>query len=189
MSNLAQRQHVPSRYDLTPGLIDKFRNLLATGIHLQTAANKLNIPPSTVFHWYRRGKGLVGKQQPAKVFVAFAEAIDRGRAECECLLVSAFMKDALGGSVTSKTTTFRPDGTVVETERRAPPNGRLALDGLARKYSKRWSKPSAPLVGVNQEGGSITIQQLIHQANNGGVEKPPENRIELDLPPEDVKED
>jgi hypothetical protein len=45
------------------------------------------------------------------------------------------------------------------------------------------------LVGVNQEGGSITIQQLIHQANNGGVEKPPENRIELDLPPEDVKED
>jgi hypothetical protein len=75
-------------------------------------------------------------------------------------MVSVVVQDARGGAVVREVTRERSDGTV-ETERQlTPPNGKLALEYLARTRAESW-RPVKAIDVSGPKGGAVPFDDDI----------------------------
>ncbi|MER5623975.1 hypothetical protein ABT061_23355 [Streptosporangium sp. NPDC002544] len=125
---------------LTPALQADLVAALEAGHPIATAAALAGIGETTVHRWRQLGED---DDAPPR-YREFREALTRARAKACAILVNAAMADAVGGIETRRV--LRADGTlIVQT---TPPNGRLALEMLAR-MSLDWRPVKAVAVEVS----------------------------------------
>jgi hypothetical protein len=85
-------------------------------------------------------------------FRAFREAVTRARAKAADVLVAAAFADAVGGVLVREAE--RPDGTCERAW--SQPNGRLALDLLARMFPDEW-RPVKAVEVSGPQGGPVPL--------------------------------
>jgi hypothetical protein len=133
---------------LTPELRDELCKHLEAIHFLGTAADLCGVGRSTVHRWMALGE----EEGAVPEYREFREALTRARARASVDLVSAAFADAVGGTLVREV--IRPDGT---RERAwTPPNGRVALELLARMYPEEWRPVKAVEVSGHQ-GGPIEV--------------------------------
>lgn len=133
---------------LTPELQNQLCRHLEAGHFLGAAAALCGVGDSTVRRWMAQGEE---DDAPAE-FRAFREAVTRARARAADVLVAAAFADAVGGVLVREAE--RPDGT---RERAwSQPNGRIALDLLARMFPDEW-RPVKAVEVSGPQGGSVSL--------------------------------
>jgi hypothetical protein len=138
---------------LTDEVTDAIVQAVRAGNYLDTAADHAGVDRSTVYRWIKAGEDA---DAPAEVR-DFCAALSRARAEAEARMVAAVMRDAIGGVVIERRTRRYGDITEVE-ERLTPPNGRVALEYLARSRPSTWTRRTdVALTGA--DGGPVQVEQ------------------------------
>ncbi|RVX45765.1 hypothetical protein EDD27_8582 [Nonomuraea polychroma] len=133
---------------LTPELRDQLCRHLEAGHFLGTAADLCGVGRSTVHRWMARGE----EEDAPPEYREFCEALTRARARATDVLVSAAFADAGGGVLIRDVQ--RPDGT---RERAwTPPNGRVALELLARMCPDDW-RPVRAVEVSGPQGGPVNV--------------------------------
>ncbi|MFI6496660.1 hypothetical protein [Nonomuraea typhae] len=136
---------------LTSELQERLCGYVRDGQYLATAAALAGVHESTVHRWMQQGE----PEDAPKAFRDFREALTRARAEAEAAMVEVVTLDAKGGTLLREVQ--RPDGS---TERQwAPPNGKIALEYLARTQPTRWR----PVKAVEVSGPDRGPVKLDHQ--------------------------
>lgn len=138
---------------LTAELTDQLAQILRAGNYLDTAADHAGIDRSTIYRWLKAAED---DDAPAELR-AFRDALAHARADAEARMVATIFRDAIGGVVVKRTTRRFKDVTEVE-ETITPPNGRVALEYLARSRPQSWSRrDKTELTGA--DGAPIQVQQ------------------------------
>jgi hypothetical protein len=70
---------------LTPAVAEQLALMLRAGVPLATAAAAVNVPRPTLYRWLAR---------PEPMFVAFADRVERARAEGEAALVLQIVRES-----------------------------------------------------------------------------------------------
>ncbi|MEQ4720203.1 hypothetical protein [Nonomuraea sp. B19D2] len=133
---------------LTRELRDELCKHLEAGHFLGTAADLCGVGRSTVHRWMALGE----EQGADPEYREFREAVTRARARASVDLESAAFADAMGGTLVREV--IRPDGT--RESAWTPPNGRVALELLARMHPEEWRPVKAVEVSGHQ-GGPIEV--------------------------------
>jgi transposase-like protein len=142
------------RSKLTPETHEAIVKAVKAGASFENAAQAAGIDESTLYRWLRDGE----TEDASEVKRQFREDLYRAHAEVEVRVVAAsVMKSALGGYVIEETTVTKPDGTVETRVKRAPADGRVGLDLLARRDPARWARRS-PVEISGPGGGPIQVQ-------------------------------
>ncbi|WP_449064787.1 hypothetical protein [Planomonospora algeriensis] len=135
---------------LTPELRDRLCEYIRAGNYLATAAELCGVGRSTVNRWLAEGEA---EDAPAG-YRELRDAVTRARAEAEAQMVSIVQLDARGGAVVREVTRRWPDGTVETDRQLTPPNGRLALEYLARTRPQEW-RPVKAVEVSGPAGGPV----------------------------------
>ncbi|MER7362662.1 hypothetical protein [Nonomuraea wenchangensis] len=135
---------------LTPELRDQICRHLEAGHFLGTAADLCGVGRSTVHRWMARGE----EEGAPPEYLEFREALTRARARASVVLVSAAFADAAGGTLVREV--IRPDGT--QERAWTPPNGRIALELLARMFPDEW-RPVKAVEVSGPQGGPMKLDQ------------------------------
>ncbi|MFG6193377.1 hypothetical protein [Nonomuraea sp. JJY05] len=133
---------------LTPELRDELCRQLEAGHFLGTAADLCGVGRSTVHRWMARGE----EADAPLEYREFREALTRARARAADVLVSAAFADAKGGALIREV--VRPDGAEERTW--TPPNGRVALELLARMHPEEW-RPVKAVEVSGPQGGPVQV--------------------------------
>ncbi|MGA4995913.1 hypothetical protein [Nonomuraea bangladeshensis] len=136
------------RTKLTPDLQERLCQHIREGLYLATACALANVGESTVYRWLADA----AKDDAPDELRAFAEAVEQARAEAEKLAVSVIFQDFKGGVLIKRAE--RPDGSV--EEQWTPPNGKLALEYLARTRRDRY-QPVKALEITGKDGGPVAM--------------------------------
>ncbi|MFB9880914.1 hypothetical protein ACFFMN_23430 [Planobispora siamensis] len=142
------------RGKLTPETHKRIIDAVRAGATYEGAAGAAGIPEGTLYRWLREAE-----QPGAPAWKRqFRQDITRARDEVEVRVAAgSVMKAALGGFELERTTIHRPDGTVEEKVRYAPPDGRVGLEILGRRFRDRgWARERVEVTGA--DGGPIHIQ-------------------------------
>ncbi|MFI9552357.1 hypothetical protein [Nonomuraea endophytica] len=135
---------------LTPELQDQLCRHLKAGHFLGTAADLCGVGRSTVHRWLAQAEE---EDAPAELR-AFQAAVTQARATSADILIAAAFADAVGGVLVREAE--RADGT---RERAwSQPNGRVALDLLARMFPDDWR----PVKAVEVSGPQGRPVELTH---------------------------
>jgi transposase-like protein len=137
----------------TPAVTGKIISAVRKGAHLEAAAQAAGVHPSTVYRWLQLGEDVDIESE----YREFYEAFTRARAKAELTMVKAVVTDASGGAVIRHLTRTWRNGTVEEEYQYAPPNGRVALDYLARVHPDRWGRRPVEVGGI--DGAPIQVEQ------------------------------
>ncbi|WP_433513863.1 hypothetical protein ACQP2T_61665 [Nonomuraea sp. CA-143628] len=136
------------RTKLTPELQERLCGHIREGLYLTTACALTNLGESTVYRWLADAE----KDDAPEDLRAFAEAVERARAEAERLAVEVIFTDFKGGVLIKESE--RPDGSM---ERQwTPPNGKLALEYLSRTRRDRY-QPVKALEITGKDGGPVAM--------------------------------
>lgn len=164
----------PSKLD--PDRAERLLNAVRTGNYFETACAIAGIAPSTGYGWVHRGQAEAERRRSGLTaadrrdaglpsaaseqrFVEFAEALATARGELEQRIVAAVMRSSIGGVTTKKVKRTLKDGTVEEEETVTAPDGRVALEFLARAFPGNWARRQALEVEVTTgEGGGASLQ-------------------------------
>jgi hypothetical protein len=152
---------------LTPTVHNRIVSLVTAGNYLSTAAEAVGVARSSVYRWIDWGKDeaqRIARGDPPdperEAFLAFYEATTKARASRETVLVDVLDKVIQGGTVTKRTPlTDRgklvrdDDGEIVYVEEMAPPDGKLALEVLARTKPDDWARRPPTQVEITGAGG------------------------------------
>lgn len=145
---------------LTSARTNKIVTAIRAGNTIRTSAEWADISYVTVYRWYADG-ALEDAPQELK---EFRRAVDEARSAAEFRMVAAVVKDATGGALVKRVTRELRDGTVETEEQFTPPNGRVALEWLARARPQQWSRHGTVEVEVSgPNGGPIAVD---HQAGS-----------------------
>ncbi|MEV0996809.1 hypothetical protein [Nonomuraea sp. NPDC050202] len=136
------------RTKLTPELQQKLCGHIREGLYLATACALTNVGESTVYRWLADAE----KDDAPDELRDFAEAVEQARAQAERLAVDVIFKDFQGGVLIKRSE--RPDGSV--EEQWTPPNGKLALEYLARTRRDRY-QPVKALEITGKDGGPVAM--------------------------------
>ena len=113
---------------------------VGAGVPYTTACALAGISRKTAEEWVRRGEGRARGRPSAPRYAAFATALARARAEDETARIARITEAARGGAVVYRRTNRKPDGTVVEEIRQAPPDWEADAWVLERKHPDRWGR-------------------------------------------------
>ncbi|MEU8378991.1 hypothetical protein [Streptosporangium sp. NPDC048865] len=149
------------RSKLTPELQEELCKYLSDGQYLTTACDLVGVHEATVYRWLERGEP---EDAPA-LYREFREAVTRARAEAEAAMVDVVMIDAKGGAIVKEVTRVKPDGSEETETQYTPPNGKVALEYLARTRRSRWQPVKAVEVS-GPEGGAV---QVTHGVDLGAL--------------------
>lgn len=119
----------------TPENTTRILNALRGGTPIIHAAQAAAVDYSTFCRWRQRGER-VGHGP----YREFCNDVKRAEADSIIRNVTIVQKAAIGGEVISRTTTTKPDGTVVVRERMSIPVWQAAAWWLERKYPDEWSR-------------------------------------------------
>ncbi|TMR92550.1 hypothetical protein [Nonomuraea basaltis] len=136
------------RTKLTPELQERLCQHIREGLYLTTACDLARVGESTVYRWLADAT----KPDAPQELLDFAEAIEHARAEAEHTAVEVIFKDFRGGVLIKRSE--RPDGSV--EEQWTPPNGKLALEYLARTRRDRY-QPVKALEITGKDGGPVAM--------------------------------
>ncbi|MER6830882.1 hypothetical protein ABT352_33150 [Streptosporangium sp. NPDC000563] len=146
---------------LTPELQDKLCEHLSNGQYLTTACALTGVSKPTVYRWLEQAED---PDAPAE-FRDFRDAVTRARAEAEAAMVEVVMIDAKGGAVVKEVTRYKPDGTEETEKQFTPPNGKIALEYLARTRPADW-RPIKAVEVTGADGGAL---QVTHGVDLGAL--------------------
>jgi hypothetical protein len=152
---------------LTPDLQQRIVELVQAGNYLSTAAEAAGIARRTLYQWLALGlqaQNAIDRGEritpTARRYAQFAHTLSRVRARAEAGAVLTVTNAMRGGAVVRETTRRHRDGSE-ETERLyAPPDGRLALEYLARTAPARWGRRQAVEVS-GPGGGPVEVEHGI----------------------------
>jgi hypothetical protein len=133
---------------LTSDLAQVIAASIADGATFDAAMAAAGVHPSTGYRWLSEGSSDTGGKQ----FREFREAVTRARAKAELAMTAAVVQDARGGAVVKHVTRVWRNGTKEEEKQYAPPNGRVALEWLARMEPSRWARKTG--IEVSGPGGA-----------------------------------
>lgn len=133
---------------LTPELQKQLVKAIETGNSIAEAAELCGIGERTVYDWKTRGEA----DDAPEEFSQFSQALTGARARARDVLISSAFSDALGGMEIERGT--RGDGT--EYVKTTPPNGRIALELLARMFPREW-RPVKAVEVSGPEGGPVPL--------------------------------
>lgn len=133
---------------LTPELQEQIVNAIKAGNSIVEAAQLCGVGERTIHEWRARGEA----DDAPELFAQFAQALTQARATSRDLLINAAFKDAIGGVEIEQGT--RGDGT--EYTKVTPPNGRIALELLARMFPREW-RPVKAVEVSGPEGGPVAL--------------------------------
>ena len=120
---------------VTKVIIDHHRQ----GVPFEAAAEAAGVHPSTAWRWLADGENPAADRR----YREFYEAIRRARAEAEANMVGAVVAAAKGGAVIRHSHRVWRNGTEEDEYQYAPPDGKVALEFLARRYPDRWARRQA----------------------------------------------
>lgn len=133
---------------LTPELQEQLVAAIKAGNSIAEAAQLVGVHEATIHRWRQQGEA----DDAEPPFREFREALTRARAHARDLLINAAFKDAIGGVEIESGT--RGDGG--EYTKVTPPNGRIALELLARMFPRDW-RPVKAVEVSGPEGGPVQM--------------------------------
>jgi hypothetical protein len=133
---------------LTPAVQQTIVAALEAGHFLQTAAALADVSKPTVCRWLADGEG----DDAPPEFRDFRDAVTRARARAENVAVAAVMQAMTGGALIRRSTRLGPKGEEVVDEQWTPPDGRVALEYLARASPTSWARRQAVEVAAEDAG-------------------------------------
>ncbi|MET8006221.1 hypothetical protein [Nonomuraea glycinis] len=155
MSDDDETTKVGRRTKLTPDLQADLCKHISEGQYLNIACALARVGESTVYRWLSDAAHDDAPQELRD----FADAVEQARAEAEQLAVNVIFQDFKGGVLIKRAE--RPDGSV--EEQWTPPNGKLALEYLARTRRDRYQPVKAvELTGAG--GGPVAISHGVDLA-------------------------
>jgi hypothetical protein len=131
---------------LTPERSRRCFEALAAGASRRLAAQHAGIDLTTFERWMKRR---------GEEYANFAEGVVRAEEEAELSLVATAQRCALGGAVLTRETVTRPDGTRIVHETFAPPDGRLAVEILARRFPREWGRLDRIELSIKERAQSL----------------------------------
>lgn len=147
------------RSKLTPETHDAIVRAVRAGATFENAAQAAGIGETTLYRWLQEAE----EDDAPEAKREFREDLFRARAEVEVrVLAGSVMKAAMGGYVIEETTITKPDGSVETRIKRAPADGRVGLDLLARRDPGRWARRN-PVELSGPGGGPIQVQSTTIQ--------------------------
>ncbi|WP_433542006.1 helix-turn-helix domain-containing protein (plasmid) [Streptosporangium sandarakinum] len=133
---------------LTPDLQRDLVKALENGHSIASAAALVGVSDRTVHRWMEQGEA----DDATDEIRQFRQALTQARATARDILINAAFQDAIGGVEIKRET--RPDGT--EGVQTTPPNGRIALELLARMFPEEW-RPVKAVEVSGPNGGPVTL--------------------------------
>jgi hypothetical protein len=134
--------------------------LLEAGNAASTAARMVGVTPDTVYEWMRKGREADALQSAGQalderqaVYARFARDVQRAQAHAEVDAVAVVEKVMHGGYLVSEEETIGPDGTRTVRRTWGQPDGRLAMEYLARTAPERWGRQGVSKVEISGPGG------------------------------------
>ncbi|QSI50008.1 helix-turn-helix domain-containing protein [Thermobispora bispora] len=173
---------------LTTEVADQIVQGVRDGLPLARAAEAAGVHRSTVYNWLQ----LAETAEATPDLVAFADRLTRARVTAQQTLINAAFQAAVGGQVIEEGT--RPDGSTYV--KRTPPDGRTALDLLARMDPEHWrpvkavevSGPGQTPIAVAAEVATIEhIIERIGEARQRRSEAE-QRRSEAEQPRDDAEQ-
>jgi Homeodomain-like domain len=174
------RPHQRTPTGLTPERRARLLELIEDGNHATTACAIVGISRTTFYNWLNRGEDAAAALAEERdvdlategVFVDFVVTVTRARAHAERNAVDVIQRSMRGGFVLSEEPIVNADGDVVchpstgeplFKRSFAQPDGRLALEYLARARPQEWSRQQAAAkVEVSgPEGGPVQVEQQV----------------------------
>jgi hypothetical protein len=163
----SRRRH-PKPNGRPPLLNDELQNTicghLETGNYLATAAELSGVSRAAV---HTTGTPIPETEHR---YVKFVDAVAHAQARAENTAVKSIDKVIRGGFVLVERPVIGPDGLVVlgpdgepVVERTlAPPDGKLALEVLGRKFPDRWGRRETARVELSgPDGGSVQVESSV----------------------------
>ncbi|MEV7011735.1 hypothetical protein [Streptosporangium sp. NPDC051022] len=142
---------------LTPELQEELCRHLAAGQYLRTACDLTGVHESTVYRWLDQGE----PEDAPELFRDFRDAVTRARAEAEAEMVDVVVLAAKGGAVVKEVTRTRPDGSEETETQYTPPDGKVALEYLARTRGKDW-RPVKAVEVSGPDGGAVHLSHGVN---------------------------
>lgn len=142
-------------HELTPTVAIILIEAVKLGASLRTAAELAGKTTETLRNWRKRGEQDV-REGKDTVFARFFDDFTRARAQGKMMYVKSIAKAAEGPIIENRKVT-KPDGTVVETVRRAAPDTRASLQMLKIMEPDGYrTEQRVELSGPN--GGAIPLE-------------------------------
>lgn len=139
---------------LTTDLASAIADAIEAGATFDAAMAANGVHPSTGYRWLSEGSA----DTAAAEFREFREAVTRARARAELTMTAAVVQDAKGGAIIKHVTRVWRNGTEEEERQYAPPNGRVALEWLARMEPSRWAhRTGIEVTGAG--GGPVQVER------------------------------
>jgi hypothetical protein len=172
MSRRVARRPVGRPTALTPDTRNRLLDIVKKGNHLTTACAAVGIGTTTLYRWLEHaddadeleanGQPLTDAQQGYR---EFRDALRLARASAEMRAVSVIERSMEGGFVISERplqnaegeALYGPDGEVLYERTFTQPDGRLALNYLARSSPSAWGQNAPQRVELTGPGGGAVV--------------------------------
>lgn len=167
---MRRNKRAPGRPSLlTPDRQAKLFDIVKKGNHLTTACAVVGIGVSTMYRWLEQADEAEAQQhqghQPTdaqRVYLEFRDGLRLARAQAEMRAVSVIERAMDGGFVISERpiqdsngdVQYGPDGEVLYERSFTQPDGRLALNYLARSAPHMWGQHVATGALGDAAGGA-----------------------------------
>lgn len=130
---------------LTPELQAALVKAIRSGHSIASAAELVGIGERTIYDWRKAGEA--GDATPE--LAEFAQALTQARAKSRDILISAAFSAAVGGVEVK-----RSSQKGMEEVQTTPPDGRIALELLARMFRDEWAPVKAVEI-TGRAGGPV----------------------------------
>jgi transposase len=125
---------------LTAGLQHTITNAVALGVPAIVAAHYAGVSKQAFLEWLQRGEGTHPTRPTTPAYVAFADAIEKAKAQDEVRRIARLEQAARGGQVTYEKTTTYPDGRVTREVKMSEAQWTADAWFLERSYPERWGR-------------------------------------------------
>ncbi|GAA2691715.1 hypothetical protein [Nonomuraea recticatena] len=139
------------RTKLTPELADKIVQAFEAGNSVRRTAALCGVSRTALHDWIAQGEA----DDAPDLFADFSDRCTRARTKVIGDLFNAAFQDAVGGVEVKRT--VRPDGS--EETQVTPPNGKVALELMARMEPEEWR----PVKAIELSGPEGRPVELSHQ--------------------------
>jgi len=134
---------------LTPALQQAIVDAITGGVPFETACRMVGVADSVAHEWRQRGEGTHPTRSQKPLYVDFADAIARARANDEARRILRLNQAGRGGAVIYEKITTYDDGRVVREVRRSEPSWQADAFHLERSYKDRWGRSMQADVNLN----------------------------------------
>jgi hypothetical protein len=197
-----RNSNVGRRSLLTRERADQITELVRAGNYVETAALATGIARSTIWQWLQQGRDAADAiaagetvTPQARRYAQFAEALQRARAEAEVRVIGTIHKVIEGGYVLEEEPVMTSDGLPVYADgelayrrKYAPPDGKLALEYLARTRPDRYGRNPEVQVDISAPGTQVESGSLVGALADRLAAVVAERRREIEAVPEDIED-